>query len=293
MLAPLTATVGADDARARDLGVMLDVASGDIPSLAARIAQRAPELGEADAVHVAQTLVAEVAAHPVGPGTPFPQLFAAAIAASRAAHVSLVRRASATLTPVRGVPWAILAVSGGAATATVAMCSDTALPTLIDARESVSRGLVTFAMLGHCAAFVAAAPARFDIGVLAAGLASGAAGATRVFVEIDGALVGVGGTLVDGGLRVTSASQGLIGSDLARAGRKVVLPLDALGTRTFPPPTLAVPVPASRRDAAITATAFIEGVHCSRSESGVSCSLESYESVERLGDAAYAIFAAH
>jgi hypothetical protein len=293
VLAAFTATVGGEDARVGELGVMLDVASGDAASLGARIATRAPELDAATATHVAETLIAQIAAHPVDPSIPFPMLYAAVITAARAAHVSMVARPSGMVAPAGGAPWAIVAASGGAPVTTVAMCGENELPTTIDAHASVVGTMTAFAMLDHCAAFVHGAPARFELGTLGAGLAAVARGETRFFVEVDGALVGIGGNVDGSRLHVTRATRGLVRSDLARIEREIVAPLDALGTRTFPPPTLVVPLAAARREAARSATTGIEGVDCEATSSGLSCSLESYEPVERLGDAAYAIFAAH
>lgn len=293
VLASLDATVGGDDDTVRELGVTLDVLAGDAASLAVRVSAMAPDLPTADTTAVATALVQQIAAHPLEHDASMPAMLRALIAAARAAHVALVHRTPVTLAPAHGAVWAIEALSAGRATSLLAMCSDAALPTAIGGRTTSRGGAMAFAALDHCAAIVAPSAMRFDAGASAAGLVSSARGATRMFVELDGTLVGLGGTLDAGGaLHVDSASRALVHADLGRAQREVVLPLGALGTRVFPPPTMALSLAEPRRDAALAATRPIEGVECTRSTTGLSCRLESYESVERLAEAAYAAFAA-
>jgi hypothetical protein len=111
-------------------------------------------------------------------------------------------------------------------------------------------------------------------------------------LEIDGALVGVEGEYAGHQIRVDAASRGLAHGDLARAQREVVAPLDALGARVFPAPTLQVTLPPALRDAAIAAARAIDGVTCRAAPAGVSCELESGVALERFLDTAEAMFRA-
>lgn len=292
VLAALTATIG-DESFVPDLGMLVEATFDDAAALAARFRTRVPELSEAEASTMAAALAAELAAHPLAPDAAFSDVFAALRAVAAASHAHLAPRAPLTLTPARDAGWALQALAGGNATQAVVACSEADLPFAIGTHASRTSLNVAFASFGHCTAYRSHVAVRFETGAAAATVLSTARGATRLWIEAGGALVGLGGTLdASGALHVDAASPSLTHGDLARAQREVALPLDALGTRTFPPPTLAMPIPEARRDAVVSATVGIEGVECARSASGVSCSLESYESVERLADAAFAAFAA-
>ncbi len=290
ILGALEETLGPDDAGSRALGVALESVAGDAVALARRLGASAPDLGADDRRRVADALVAHVATNPVGPDTDLDRTTRALIATVRAPHVALAHRARVTLTPARGAVWAIAAAAGGAPTELVVACSDARLPTALGARPTSHGGVMAFAALDHCAAIVLPAPARLEAGAVASGLLDVAAGSARLLVEIGGALVGVGGQLREGGLRVDTASRALGDGDLARAQREVVQPLDALGTRVFPPPTLLLPIPEVRRGAALAALLDVDGVDCRASAEGVRCALRSYESVEQLAVAAFAAF---
>lgn len=292
VLAALEAIVGADDADARRLAAAIECVAGDTGALAARLGPLAPELDDAARLEVAGALVAELATRPLAADASLPAMTTALLAAARAGRVGLTPRAPATLRPARGAPWAILAASTGAATRVIVQCGEATLPTVVATAPS-SRGPVGVAALGECSALVLPEATRLEPGVALMGtLSASVHGRVRVFVEVDGALSGVAGTVSDGSLRADASTPSLVHADLARAQREVVAPLDAVGTRVFPTPTLTLPIPTPRREAAAAALERIESVSCRSTADGLACTPASYESSEGLAEAAFAAFAA-
>lgn len=292
VLVLLTEALGDDDPSIADLGARIDALGGDTASLALRIARAAPELEPERAERVARAVVESVE----GQTRPsldawFPPALRAMIAAARAERTSLPARAAVTLTPVAGAAWALEAITPGTPATLIAVCSDAALSTDVGVRRSGSRVRLVYATLDHCGTVVVPAPRDAATALIESGLVTRLRGEARFFVEHEGTLVGLGGTLGPGdALRVTHASTSLARADLRRVQREVVEPLAATGGRVFPAPTLRIPLPPSRRAAALADADEIDGVRCHETAEGLDCTLESGEDFDPLAAAGYAAF---
>lgn len=292
VLVLLRATLGDDDPAMADLGARIDALAGDAASLATRIARASPELEPEQAERVAGALVQSLETQArLSAEAWFALALRGMIAAARAERMRLPARATATLTPALGAAWALEAITGGTPVTLIAVCSDAALTTDVGVRLSGSRVRMVYATLDQCGAVVVTSPNGVAGALSESGLVTRLRGEARFFVEREGALVGLGGTLGSGdALRVTQASPSLARADLRRAQREVVEPLAATGGRVFPAPTLRIPLPPSRRAAALAGAEAIEGVRCHETAEGLDCTLESGEDFDPLAAAGYAAF---
>ena len=296
VLTSLAAVLGDGDGEVRRLALVVAVAERDTEAVATALLASHPELLGNDVTVLAGTLVDGRSSLDATAIATLPSAARALIGAALAVSFSGVPvRSRPTITPAWATPWALAALSNGEATGLVTVCGGAPRDERVS-RVSTSRGgVLTVGVVGHCAAAVADVDSSFDLASAAHALLDGAVGAVRLSIEIDGHFrASVGGTLdAAGTLRIERIE--LAASDahaVARAQREVVTPLVAVGSRVFPAPEITVPLAAERRPAAIAAAAAIEGVACRAIETGVTCALESGESVDRLVDVAIAMFRA-
>lgn len=292
VLASLASVVGAADAHVVRLGILTSIAARDASELAERIADAAPDLVAAEHASVAAALIEQLGARPLDTQAiaMVPPAMRAFLGAVRAAHVPWRRRGAARIAPASGAPWAIHALTSGTASGLVTVCGDRSLPTLLVQQSTSRGGALTMATLGACGAALLVDGSAFELAAGAQGLLALTGTHVSIAVEVDGHFVGLAGQLdASRALRVDAATAGLVHADLVRVAREVVAPLDAIGGRVFPAPTLHVPIAAELRARALSAASLVEGVSCRASDAGAICDLESGESVERFVDVAEAM----
>lgn len=269
----------------RDLTMSVAALGDDRSSLTERIVSDAPDLAPDQVDRIRAVLVRQATLEWPSWGDELARIEQASIVAERAPGVALSRRAAATITPAGGALWAIAALAGGQARTTAVFCSDTPLPRSIGRFRWLGRLAIT----DHCAGYVNTRASHIELGASTDAIAL-ASGRARMFVEVDGALVGLGGEVRDGVLRVDSATESLVHADLVRAQADVVAPIAALRNEGYSTDSRAITLPlARRRRASVLSALGPLQLRCEPAEATVTCALGG---PDQLAAAAFAAFLA-
>ncbi len=270
------------------------IAAHDPPALEHVLALQAPDLAPAVLAAAADALMTLLGPLPLTHDAilsrePFTRVL---FSAARAASVRMRRTETVTLAPATGATWAILALASEAGRARVVVCGDAGAQGGGERRASPRGHELTIAALGSCAAAEIAEASALDHDAALAALLPRVQGPARILLERDGTWIGLGGRVTAAGaLEVDRATAPLTSGELARAQARVVAPIAVIGTRTFPAPTLHVPVPTTEREAALSAASSPDTV-CALETTGLACTPRAGRETDVLFDAALRIFGA-
>jgi hypothetical protein len=207
----------------------------------------------------------------------------------RAPQPQLAPRVAAMITPPLGAVWAIAAASGARMSELVVVCSDLPVPTTrVSTYDHSGGGPTVVATRGGCVARVAS---HGSASIASLEELAAAEGETRIFAELDGTLIGLGGTVRDGEFRVSSASPTLVHADLDRAQREVVVALATLTPAAYQMPrTLTIALPRERRHAVLDALQRVVEGACEVRPRSVRCTLPSERGFDAFAALAFAAY---